>query len=98
MRAIREHLVGNRIYQLALFVFEDMQLDQICSVKGLSIDGVGTMVSDPWQESFNVEDCAFGGTDGVIKGLEGQGAVVERETFEGVVWGVCFGKTGAGAG
>ena len=56
------------------------------------------MVSDPWQESLDVEDDAFGGTDRVVEGLEGQGAVVERETLEGVVWGVCFGKTGAGAG
>ena len=88
MRVVRKDLVGNRIDHLVLIVLEEVQLDQIGGLEGLSVDGVGAVFGEPWEDVVGVEDCAFGGTDGGFEGLEGEGAKVEGETFEGVVRGV----------
>ena len=56
------------------------------------------MFGKPWQDVVDVEDCAFKGTDGGFEGLEGEGAEIEWETFEGCVGNVGFGETGASAG
>ena len=71
MRVIRKHLIGDRIDHLALIIFEEVQLDQICSLKGLSIDGVGAIFGEPQQDVIDVEYCAVGRADGGFEGLEG---------------------------
>ena len=48
MRVIRKDLIGHRIHHLALIILEEVQLDEICSLKWLSIDGVGAMFQEPW--------------------------------------------------
>lgn len=75
-----------------------MQLDQIRSPEGLSVDGVGAVFGEPREDVVDVEDGASDGADGGFEGLEGEGAEVEGETFESGVGGVRFGETGAGVG
>ena len=69
MRVVRKDLVGNRIDHLALVILQEMQLDQIRSPEGLSVDGVGAVFGEPWEEVGGIEDGAFGGTDGGFEGL-----------------------------
>lgn len=55
------------------------------------------MRREPGADDFDVEDCAGGGADGVVEGLEGGGAEVEGKAFEGA-WGGAGVDVGAGGG
>ena len=71
MCIIREHLIGNRIHHFALVILEEVQLDQICGLKGLSIDRIGAVFGEPRQDIVDVEYCAIGRADRGFEGLEG---------------------------
>lgn len=56
------------------------------------------MLLEPGGDDLDVEDCAVGGADRVLEGLEGGGAEVEGQAAEGDLGGVGAGGIGADAG
>ena len=77
MRVIRKDLERHRVYILSLIIFGKAQLDELTALERLAIYRVGTVLLDPWQDVGQVKDGALGGADGMLKGLERDGAEVE---------------------
>jgi hypothetical protein len=77
VRVVCKDLEGHRIHVLAIIVFRKLQLDQVRALHGCAIDGVGSVLLDPWQDVCEVEDGAFGCADWVFEGLQGYRAEVE---------------------
>ncbi len=71
MGIICEHLVCHWIHHLTLIVLEEVQLDQICGIEGLSIHRISAVFGQPWQDIVDVENGASGCTDWGFEGLEG---------------------------
>lgn len=101
VRVVGEDLVGDGVDEIALTVAEagaqrvglciarEDEADEILFLQRLGIDGVLVRVLvEPGGDDFDVEDCAVGGADGVLEGLEGGGAEVEGEAAEGDLGGV----------
>ena len=71
MRIIRKHLIGDRIHHFALIIVKEVQLDEIRSLKGLSVDRVSAVFQEPCEDIVDVKDCAVGRADRGFEGLEG---------------------------
>jgi hypothetical protein len=83
MRIVREDLEGDRIAELARFVLVYVELEELVVGELLACDGVCAMFFEPRDYVGELEDCTVRSTDRVLVGLEGEGAEVVRETFEG---------------
>lgn len=98
VRVVRENFVCDRINHLSVIVLRKVELHEFGGFEGGAIDRVRSMLQQPRQNVVDVEDGAVRCADGGFEGLEGDGAEVEWESFEGRAGSRGFCKAGACAG
>lgn len=82
MCIIRQDLVGHGVDVVAILVLCDSQLNQVRALQRGSVDGIGPMLLDPWQNICEVEECSCRRANRVCKWLEGEGAEIEWQALE----------------
>lgn len=82
MRIVREHLESNRIYHLPILILCEFELDEITLFERSPIDGIVTMLLQPWEDIGEVEYRTLWAAHGMIERLQGNGTEVEWQTFE----------------
>lgn len=99
MSIIGKHLERHGINILAFVILGKVEFDEVATLQRLAIDRVlATMLPQPWEDVGKVEDGAVGGADGVLEGLEGEGAEVVWEALEVGGWAGRLARVGAGGG
>ncbi|KAH0445654.1 hypothetical protein KCU90_g136, partial [Aureobasidium melanogenum] len=69
MSVVGKDLVGDRVNVFAIVILRKVELDQVGRLQWSAINGVRSVLLQPWQDVCEIEDGSFGRADGMLEWL-----------------------------